>query len=59
MKDVVKVTCYGKTEVMERKDALKEFYEGMMCCGGSEKERYMNIYCQLVEGLNEVYDEIY
>lgn len=59
MKDAVKVTCYGKTEVMEREDALKEFFEGMMCCEGSERERYTNIYCQLVEGLNEVYDEIY
>ena len=59
MKDAVKVTCYGKTEVMERKDAIKEFFEGMMCCEGSERERYTNIYCQLVEGLNEVYDEIY
>ena len=59
MKDMVKVTCYGKTEMMTREDAIKEFFEGMMCCEGSERDRYTNIYCQLMEGLDEVCDEVY
>ena len=59
MKDMVKVTCYGQTQMMERKAAINEFFEGMMCCEGSEQERYSIIYCQLMEGRNEVSDELY
>lgn len=49
-KDIVTITCYGETEQMERKDAIKLYLEGMMACEGSEQERYTNIYCQLMAG---------
>ena len=55
--DSVKVTCYGTTKVWDnREDAIKEFHEGMMCCEGSERERYTNIYLQLIDGCTECSD---
>ena len=48
--DVVTITCYGVTKKMNRKDAIEKYLEGMMCCDGSERERYTNIYCQLIAG---------
>lgn len=59
MNEKVQVTCYRKTKTMTRKQAIKEFYEGMLCCEGSEGERYTTIYLQLMEGLTNVTDEIY
>ena len=56
--DVVTIHCYKKVEKMNRKDAIKEFYEGMLYCDGSEQERYANIYGQLMEGITECYDII-
>lgn len=56
MADIVKVTCYGRTETMARSKALEKYFEGMMMCDGSEKERYTNIYCQLQQGLTNVTD---
>ena len=53
----VRVTCYRKTETMTRGEAIDEYYEAMLCCEGSEGERYTTIYCQLMEGLTEVSDE--
>jgi len=52
----VTVTCYGKKETMTRKEALDKYYEGMMCCEGSERDRYVTVYCQLMEGLTDVDD---
>ena len=48
--DIVIITCYGQTETMHRQDAIAEYQEAMMCCEGSEAERYSNIYFQLLEG---------
>lgn len=53
----VTVTCNRKTEKMTRGKAIDEFFEGMMCCDGSEAERYQTIYCQLMEGMTLVSDE--
>ena len=55
--DKVTITCYGKTEVMERKDAINKYLEGMMCCEGSERDRYTNIYLVLISGASVVCDE--
>jgi hypothetical protein len=43
-----------------KKEALKEFQEGMLCCDGSESERYAYAYCMLLEGYNyiDTYKEI-
>lgn len=55
--DAVKITCYGQTKVWDdRQEAIKEFLEGMACCEGSERERYTNIYLQLIEGCVECED---
>ncbi len=50
MTDIVKITCYGKTKEYTRKQALKEFREAIRCCEGSERDRYVNIVCQLEDG---------
>lgn len=50
------VTCYRKTETMTREQAIDKYYEGMMCCEGSERDRYTNIYCQLMDGYRRVSD---
>ena len=57
--DLVVVTCYGKSEVRERSEAIAFFFEGMACCDGAERERYTDIYIQLVDGAKEASDEIW
>ena len=45
------ITSYGKTKEYpesQRKKMIKEFETAMLCCDGSEAERYRNIYCDLV-----------
>lgn len=56
MKDMVKITCYGKTETMERSKALDFYREAIACCEGSERDRYMTIFIGLMDGLAEVSD---
>jgi hypothetical protein len=56
LQEEVKVTCYRQTETMTRGEAIREYYEAMLYCEGSEGERYTNIYLQLMEGLTEVSD---
>lgn len=34
LNEKVKITCYRQTETMVRKDAIDEYYEGMVCCDG-------------------------
>ena len=49
--DSVKVICYGKEEVWDnRKDAIAFYLEGMTACEGAERNRYTNIYLQLLDG---------
>ena len=48
--DIVTIKCYGQEEKMTRKAAIAKYQEGMAVCEGSEKERYTNIYLQLIEG---------
>lgn len=52
----VKILCYNKWETMTRKEGIEKYYEAMICCEGSEAERYTNIYCQLIEGAKVAYD---
>jgi len=51
------VTCYRQKKEMTRKEAIETYFEGMVCCDGSEAERYQRIYCQLMEGFRQVTDE--
>ena len=54
--DIVTVTCYNQTERMTRREALKKYYDGMICCEGSERDRYTQIYSQLMSGQMDCYD---
>lgn len=57
--DLVKITCYGKKQVMKRKEAIKYFLDCMYCSEGSERERYTIIYLGLLAGHKVVSDEDY
>lgn len=49
--DPVIVICYGEEEFWgDRAEAIAFYLEGMMACEGAEKDRYTNIYLQLIEG---------
>lgn len=50
MSDIVTIVCYGQEEKMTRKKALEKYFNGMMCCEGSERDRYTDIYIQLKQG---------
>lgn len=59
-KDTFTIICYGKAKTYKesrRKALIKEFLEGMMCCDGSERDRYTNIYLDLIEGKKVCSDE--
>lgn len=49
-KDIVTVTCYGKTEQLERDVAIKKYLDAMMCSEGSERDRYSKILGELMTG---------
>ena len=54
----VTTVCYGEKKVWDsRKEAMDFFYEGMLCCEGSERDRYTNIYCKLADGARYATDE--
>lgn len=55
-KKLVRVTCYNTTRYMLRKNAIKDYLEGMMYCEGSEQERYAKIYTELILGNKVVSD---
>ncbi len=57
--DIVRITCYGKTKVMSRNDAIRLYSVAAASCdpGSSECGRYKNILCGLYEGKKEVSDE--
>lgn len=55
-KDIVKITCYGETETMERDKAEKFYLKAMMFSEGSERERYTKIYLELKEGKRDISD---
>ncbi len=56
MTDIVKITCYGKTEEMTRKEGLKKYREAMRYSEGSERDRYCNIVWDLEDGYMECND---
>lgn len=55
--DIVTVVCYGTERQMIRENAIKEFLRAMMCCEGSERDRYTNIYLSLMSGETYCTDE--
>ena len=58
-KDIVTIHVYNEVERMERSKAKKKYLMGMACCEGAERDRYTNIYLQLIAGEKECYDEIW
>lgn len=55
--DTVKVTCYGKTEVWDTRQEAGKFYLEAMCNSeGSECNRYIKIFAELVQGKDECSD---
>jgi len=53
----VTITCYGKTETWDSRKKARAFYwEGVRCCEGAERDRYMNIVMGIDDGLDEVTD---
>lgn len=49
--DSVTVICYGESKVWDsRAEAIKFYLEGMTACEGAERDRYTNIYLDLLEG---------
>lgn len=49
-KRFVTILCNGKVELMTRTAAIAKFREGVGCCEGSERDRYMNILLDLMDG---------
>lgn len=58
MNDIVVVKCYGTEKKYKRKDAIKEFRYAIDCCEGAERERYVNILLQLMDGETYCSDEL-
>ena len=59
MANTFTVTCYGKTKIYkesQRNKMAKEYKMAMLCCDGSEAERYINIYQDLVAEEKECID---
>lgn len=59
MSNTFTITCYGKTKryLESKREAMKkEYMMGMAMCDGSEKDRYTNIYMDLVNGEKECSD---
>ena len=57
MKEKIKVTCYRKTEYWNDREKAKDFYfQRMKESYGVERDGYVNIYIQLVDGCVECHD---
>lgn len=49
----VTVICYRQKEYWESREAALDFYmEGVRCCDGAERERYMNVVLDIMDGLD-------
>ena len=57
MDDEVTIICYRQEEKMTRREGLEKYFEGMMYCEGCERERYTNIFQQLMMGAMVCCDE--
>ena len=57
MNDMVTIKCYGKEHAMTRLKAIKFYKECMECSEGSERDRYVTIFLQLLDGETYCSDE--
>lgn len=56
------INCNHELSMWDADIAKETFFEGMMVCDGSEKERYSNIFCGIVNGekyINDGSDIVY
>lgn len=54
------ITCYGETESYpesKRKEMMDFYLEAMMCCDGSERDRYSHVYADLASGAKHCFDD--
>ena len=58
-KELITVRCYYKEEKITRADAIKKYREGYECSDGSEKERYMEVLIDLLDGKDYCDDKVY
>lgn len=56
-KDIVTITCYGKTSQMKRKQAIEFYTSCVLCSEGSERERYAKILAELIDNYKVCSDE--
>lgn len=55
---MVTTITYGQKTVWEsRDDAIAFFIDAMRCCEGSERDRYTNVYLDLIDGQDVCRDE--
>lgn len=53
------ITCYGnRTQYKEsdRKEQINEYHTAMLMCEGAERDRYVNVYLDLMSGKKECCD---
>lgn len=56
---MVTVRCYNEEEKLTKAEALKKYKEGFECSDGSERERYMEILSDLMDGKDYCDDKVY
>lgn len=56
--DTVTIVCYGKKKTMTRQEAKAFYLACMYGSEGSERERYTNIYLDLVAGMDYCTDGV-
>lgn len=50
---MVDVICYGRRKTWETREKAIMFYmDGILSCEGSERDRYVSIYVDLMSGKN-------
>lgn len=57
LKDMVSITCYGKTEEKERKEAVKFYTDCAEHSEGSERDRYTTILAGLHDNKRVIFDD--
>lgn len=55
--DKITIILYGRKSIMSREEAKEEMIECMMNSEGCERDRYLNVYMQLLEGKTLCSDE--
>lgn len=46
----VDILCYNQWETMTRREGMEKYLEGVRCCEGAERDRYLSIFFDLLDG---------